>query len=101
MSEFLYLYRGGMQGGSPEELQQQMQKWGAWMKELGEKGHLKSPGHPLERGGKTVSGRAKTVTDGSVKSTFASGPERASASLLASEMGRATSLRPGPLRPRC
>ncbi len=65
MAEFVYLYRGGMQpGSSPEQMQQQMQKWVAWMKELGEKGHLKSPGHPLERSGKTVKGRDRTVTDG-------------------------------------
>ena len=36
----------------------------AWLKELGEKGHIKDPGHPLERAGKLVKGKQKTVTDG-------------------------------------
>jgi hypothetical protein len=64
MSEFLYLYRGGDRQQTPEGMQQQMQKWMAWMKDLTAKGHLKNPGHPLEPGGKVVSGKAKTVTDG-------------------------------------
>ena len=63
MSEFVYLYRGGEAGRSPERMQQQMQKWMAWFKELGEKGHIKEPGHPLERAGKLVKGKQKTVTD--------------------------------------
>ena len=45
-------------------MQQVMQKWVAWMKELGDKGHIKDPGHPLEAGGKTVKGAKKVVTDG-------------------------------------
>jgi len=64
MSEFVFLYRGGEAGRSPERAQQVMQKWIAWMKELGAKGHLKDQGHPLERAGKLVKGRQKTVTDG-------------------------------------
>ena len=64
MSEFVYLYRGGEAGRSPERMQQQMQKWMAWFKELGEKGHIKDIGHPLEGGGKVVKGKQKTVTDG-------------------------------------
>jgi hypothetical protein len=65
MSEFVFLYRGGERpGGSPEEMQQQMQKWMGWMKELADKGFIKDPGHPLERTGKLVSGKQKTVTDG-------------------------------------
>ena len=65
MSEFVYLYRGGDRPeASPEQMQQQMQKWGAWFKELGDKGHLKNLGQPLERTGKLVRGKQKTVTDG-------------------------------------
>ena len=64
MSEFLFLYRGGDAGRSPERMQQMMQKWMAWMKELGAKGHLKDQGHPLERTGKLVKGQKKAVTDG-------------------------------------
>ena len=64
MSEFLYLYRGGEQGRSPERAQQMMQKWSAWLKQLSEKGHIQHPGHPLERSGKLVKGTTKAVTDG-------------------------------------
>ena len=64
MAEFLYLYRGGRRAGSPEQMQHTMQKWMAWFKQLSDKGHIKSPGHPLERSGKIVKGAQKTVTDG-------------------------------------
>jgi hypothetical protein len=65
MSEFVYLYRGGVEPGrSPERAQQMRQKWMTWLKELGEQGHIKDLGHPLERTGKLVKGKQKTVTDG-------------------------------------
>lgn len=64
MSEFVFLYRGGERQQSPEQMQQQMQKWVTWMKDLGEKGQIKDPGHPLEPGGKVVAGKQKVVTDG-------------------------------------
>src|SRR5258708_35695950 len=64
MSEFVYLYRGGNPNGTPQQMQAVMQKWVAWLKELGDKGHLKDPGHPLERTGKIVQGKGKPVTDG-------------------------------------
>ena len=64
MSEFLYLYRGGQAGRSPERMQEMMQKWIAWLKDLAAKGHIKDQGHPLERSGKLVKGKQKTVTDG-------------------------------------
>ena len=64
MSEFVYLYRGGESGRSPERAQQMMQKWMAWFKELGQQGHVKDQGQPLERTGKLVKGKQKTVTDG-------------------------------------
>jgi len=65
MSQFLFLYRGGMTGNeSPAEMQQQMGRWMSWLKDLGEKGFVKDPGQPLERGGKVVSGKQKLVTDG-------------------------------------
>jgi hypothetical protein len=63
MSEFIYLFRGGEDPGSPEKMQQRMQKWAAWAKELGDKGHLKG-GQPLDRTGKVVGGKQKAVTDG-------------------------------------
>jgi len=69
MSEFVYLFRSGETAhragmGSPAQMQKTMQKWMAWMKELGEKGYIKDPGHPLERTGKLVKGKRKTITDG-------------------------------------
>jgi hypothetical protein len=65
MNEFVFLYRGGERmPGSPEQAQQQMQKWMGWLKDLSEKGHIKDAGHPLERSGRIVKGRPKTVTDG-------------------------------------
>ena len=38
MNEFVFLYRGGEGGRSPERAQQTMQKWMAWLKDLGAKG---------------------------------------------------------------
>ena len=69
MSEFLYIYRNSETGrdeamGTPERAQQSMKRWMTWMRELESKGHLKSPGQPLERDGKTVRGKAKAITDG-------------------------------------
>ena len=64
MSEFVFLYRGGERDRSPERAQQMMQKWMTWMKDLGAKGHIKDQGQPLERAGKLVKGKQKTVTDG-------------------------------------
>jgi hypothetical protein len=64
MNEFVFLYRGGSRDGSPAEMQQVMQKWMNWFKELAERGHVKDRGQPLERVGKLVSGKRKTVTDG-------------------------------------
>jgi hypothetical protein len=64
MSEFVYLYRGGASGSSPEGMQQTMQKWVTWLKDLGQKGHVKDQGQPLEPTGKLVTGKQKAVTDG-------------------------------------
>lgn len=64
MSEFVFLYRGGEAGRSPERAQQMMQKWMAWLKDLGAKGHIKDQGQPLEKTGKLVKGKQKIVTDG-------------------------------------
>ncbi len=64
MSQFVYLYRGAERGRSPEKMQEMMQKWMTWMKQLTEKGHIKDPGQPREHTGKLVKGKQKTVTDG-------------------------------------
>src|SRR2546428_8460432 len=69
MSEFIYLYRSTNEAsraamGSPEQMQKSMQTWMAWMKQLADQGHIKNPGHPLERAGKLVRGKQRTITDG-------------------------------------
>ena len=64
MSEFVYLYRGGNPDRSPEGMQKTMQKWMTWLSDLGAKGHIKDQGQPLDRTGKLVKGKQKTVTDG-------------------------------------
>jgi hypothetical protein len=64
MSDFTFLYRGRDTDASPERMQKRMEKWRAWFKQLGENGHLKDIGHPLEGSGKVVNGKQKMVTDG-------------------------------------
>jgi hypothetical protein len=64
VSEFTFLFRGRDTTASPEQMQKTMEKWMVWFKELGAKGHLKDPGHPLEHTGKVVKGSQKTVNDG-------------------------------------
>jgi hypothetical protein len=65
MSEFTFLFRNSDPSArSPEQMQKSMQKWLAWFKELGEKGHIKDPGRPLEDAGRVVKGKQKTVHDG-------------------------------------
>ncbi len=64
MSEFVFLYRGGERPASAEQGQQIMQKWMAWLQELGSKGHVVNTGQPLDSAGKVVQGSARTVTDG-------------------------------------
>jgi hypothetical protein len=66
MADFVFLFRGGEPlSESPARMQQQMERWIAWMKELGDKGHLQNAGSALERTGKIVSGKKKrAITDG-------------------------------------
>lgn len=64
MAEFMYLYRGYEQPASPEELQKKTAKWMDWLKDLSDKGHLKSLGEPLHPDGKVVKGAKKQVIDG-------------------------------------
>ena len=64
MSEFVYLYRGYEQPASPEEMQKKTAKWMSWLKDLSDKGHLKSLGEPLHPEGKVVKGTKKQVIDG-------------------------------------
>jgi hypothetical protein len=64
MTEFTFLFRGRDTSASPEQLQKNFQKWTAWFKDLGAKGHVKDIGHPLEATGKVVKGKDKVVSDG-------------------------------------
>jgi hypothetical protein len=64
MSEYIYLYRGRQEFSSPEQMQQSLEVWLAWFKELGAAGHIADIGKPLEPTGSTVSGSAKMVHDG-------------------------------------
>jgi hypothetical protein len=65
-NQYLLLFRGTdwHKGLSPEEVQKVMTQWKAWFDRLSEQGKLKG-GQPLEREGKTVSGKkGRVVADG-------------------------------------
>ena len=69
MSDFVYLFRASDEGrraamGTPEQAQQSMQAWLAWIRDLEAKGHLKDRGQPLDAGGRVVRGPRKVITDG-------------------------------------
>lgn len=66
MAQFVFLYRGGERAaGSPERMQQRMEKWTKWFAERIAQGHIQDRGVPLARGGKLVGGTPKAnVTDG-------------------------------------
>ena len=66
MEKYLFIFRGGdndRTSQSPEQLQAHMQKWGAWMQGLAQKGILVG-GEPLQPTGKQVNGSKKVVTNG-------------------------------------
>ena len=64
MANFLYVFRGGASvGASPQQMQEHMQKWAAWIQQLSKTGNFKA-GDPLEAEGKVIKGRKKVVTDG-------------------------------------
>ena len=65
MSEFTFLFRGNnLSALSSEQLQKYTQKWLAWRKEIGEQGHIKEDGNPLEQTGRVIKGKEKTIHDG-------------------------------------
>jgi len=69
MSQFVFLFRASPEEqrealGTPERAQRSLQVWLAWIQDLEARGHLKSRGQPLERGGKVIAGGSKVVTDG-------------------------------------
>ena len=65
MEKFMLIFHSDTTApkGSPEEMQGQMGKWMAWIEKLNKEGRYES-GEPLLPGGKLVSGKNKTVTDG-------------------------------------
>src|ERR1700722_16297507 len=65
MNEFVYLYRRSATptAPSPQQMQERMQRWSTWLKELEKKGHVVSIGHPLEAAGAGAPGKG-TVSDG-------------------------------------
>jgi len=64
-SEYMLLFRGAQwdKGLSPEEIQNIMGQWNAWFERLTLQGKVKGA-HPLEREGKIVYGKGRTVADG-------------------------------------
>ena len=71
MEKFMLIFQGGQSAGrSPEQMKLQMEKWMAWIENLNKSGKFVY-GEPLLPGGKLVSGKDKTVTDG----PFAEGKE--------------------------
>ena len=65
MKDYMYIIRGGDDISdtlSPEELQQHMQRWQAWMGNIAKTGQLVA-GQPLEREGKSLTDHGKTIID--------------------------------------
>ena len=62
---YMLLFRGNdwIKGLSPEEKQKVTDQWMAWFRRLTEEGKAVA-GNPLEREGKIVSGKGRTVSDG-------------------------------------
>jgi hypothetical protein len=64
MASYLYLFRGGdMRSMSPQQMQENMDKWRAWIGELAKKDLYKG-GEPLAPEGRQLVGSKQTVTDG-------------------------------------
>lgn len=66
MNQFLLIFRGGaitQKDVAPQQLQEHLAKWGAWMSQLEKSGNLKA-GNALQNTGRTIRGSKKAVTDG-------------------------------------
>jgi hypothetical protein len=64
MEKFMLIFHGAqMENQSPEQMQAHMGKWMAWIDKLNQTGQYIS-GEPLLPGGKLITGKKKTVTDG-------------------------------------
>jgi len=66
MQQFMLLYKGGdpdwMEKTSPQDMAASMERWGAWMADLEQKGQLESGGSPLAYTGKNLT-KQGLVTD--------------------------------------
>lgn len=64
MEKFMLIFHGSMPPDqSPEQMQASMSKWMAWINKLNKEGKYVA-GEPLLPGGKQITGKKKTVTDG-------------------------------------
>ena len=64
MEKFMLIFHGSMPTQqSPEQMQEHMGKWLAWIDKLNKDGKYVA-GEPLLPGGKLVNGKNKAVTDG-------------------------------------
>ncbi len=66
MAKFLFVYRNSRESYgsmSPEEMQQMLQKWGAWITEGIRQGWMLDPGDALGQDGRVVNAK-KVVSDG-------------------------------------
>ena len=94
-NDFLYLFRGGADPKrmSPEQMQQNMNKWFTWMGQLRSEGKFKA-GEPLSDEGKVLSGRkGSVVSDG----PFVEGKEEVGGYLIvsANDLNEAVALAKG------
>jgi hypothetical protein len=66
MADYLFLFRGGDAARgklTPEQMEQHMKKWMAWIEELSKAGQFKA-GEPLAPEGRVLTGRKQVMTDG-------------------------------------
>jgi len=64
MANYLFLFRGGkMREMSPQQMQESMGIWAAWIGELSKKGLFKG-GEPLGLESRVLTGKKQPVTDG-------------------------------------
>jgi hypothetical protein len=63
MEKFMFIFHGGITDGSPEQMQSNMGKWMAWIEQLTKDGKYLA-GEPLLPGGKLVTEKNKSATDG-------------------------------------
>jgi hypothetical protein len=69
MRDFMFLYRiptptANQPAESPQQMQERMQRWTAWFKDLESRGVLKNIGAALESTGALVKDKKPAITDG-------------------------------------